>query len=181
MVGFFSGIGRRTQADFTFGTDLSTRMFLSNGSDNPTYDNEDFYPEFLSRNSEFTILNSQSSSLGQNPDGTYVAGWNPSGRNWAIAKQLVNAFPRRMLQDLVLVPGKDGSSVPIAGAYFVKLMDHTPGTVEPLSCLITDNNGEIAGLTISGNLSLSGDPDGDTAINTLGKNNQIDCGSFGES
>jgi hypothetical protein len=86
-----------------------------------------------------------------------------------------------MLQDLVLVPGKDGSAVPIAGAYFVKLMDHTPGTVEPLSCLITDGNGEIAGLTITGNISLSGDPDGDTAINTLVKNNQIDCGSFGES
>jgi len=181
MIGFYSGIGRRGKADFTFGTDLSTRMFLSNGSDNPRYDNDVFYPEFLSNNAEFTVLNSESSSLGQNPDGTYVTGWNPNGRNLTKAKEIVNAFPRRMLQDLVLVPGKDGSAVPIAGAYFIKLMDHVPGTVEPLSCLITDANGEIAGLTITGNISLSGDPDGDTAINTLGKNNEIDCGSFGES
>lgn len=181
ILGFYSGIGRRTRAEFTFGTDLSTRMFLSNGSDNPKYDNDVFYPEFLSRNEEFTIINSQSSSLGQNPDGTYVSGWNPNGRNLVKAKEIVNAFPRRMLQDLILVPGKDGSGVPVAGAYFVKLMDHIPGTVEPLSCLITDANGEIAGLTVTGNLSLSGDPDGDTAINTLGKNNSIDCGSFGES
>jgi hypothetical protein len=181
MIGRYTGIGRKGNADFSFGTDLSTRMFLSNGSDNPRYDNDVFYPEFLSHNIEFTVLNSESSSLGQNPDGTYVSGWNPNARNLAKAKEIVNAFPRRMLQDLVLVPGKDGSAVPIAGAYFIKLMDHIPGTVEPLSCLITDENGDIAGLTITGNISLNGDPDGDTAINTLGKNNQIDCGSFGES
>lgn len=181
MIGLYSGIGRKGKADFTFGTDLSTRMFLSNGNDNPRYDNDVFYPEFLTKIEEFTILNSQSSSLGQNPDGSYVSGWNPNGRNLAKAKELVNAFPRRMLQDLILVPGKDGSAVPVGGAYFVKLMDHAPGTVEPLSCLITDGNGEIQGLTISGNLSLNGSPDGDTAINTLGKINQIDCGSFNES
>jgi len=180
--GLYSGIGRRTQAGFTFGTDLSTRMFLSNGNDNPKYSNDDFYPEFLSGNEEFTILNSQSSSLGQKPDGTFISGWNPTGRNWAKAKEIVNDFPRRMLQDLILVPGKDGSGVPVAGAYFVKLMDHIPGTVEPLSCLITDAQGRIDGLTITGNISITGGSggDADTALNTFGKSNTIDCGSYDE-
>lgn len=143
LFGLNSGIGRIGKADFALGADLSTRMFLSNGQDNPRYDNDDFYPEFLSSRAEFVVLNSQSSSLGQNPDGTYVAGWNVNGRNTQKAKDIVNAFPRRMLQDLIVVPGKDGTGVPVAGAYFTKLLDHTPGTLQPLSALITDENGFI--------------------------------------
>lgn len=53
-----------------------------------------------------------------------------------------------------------------------------PGSVLPNAVLITDSNSKIQQLTIVGNLSLNGD--GDTAINTLGKINQIDCGFFDE-
>lgn len=52
------------------------------------------------------------------------------------------------------------------------------GQVLPNAAIITDDEGKISGLTISGNLSLNGD--GDVAINTLGKINQIDCGFFDE-
>jgi len=55
----------------------------------------------------------------------------------------------------------------------------TPGTVLPNAVLITNADSKINELTILGNLSLNGE--GDTAINTLGKINKIDCGSFGES
>jgi len=183
ILGFYSGIGRRTNGTFTFGTDLSTRMFLSNGDDNPRYDNSDFYPLFLSRGEEFTIVNSQSSSLGQNEDGSYVTGWNENGRNTAKVKEIVNALPRRMLQDLILVPGKDGTGVPVAGAYFMKLLMHQPGTLRSGSALIAGPNGELDTLTITGNLSITGGSggDADTALNTFGKSNTIDCGSFGES
>jgi hypothetical protein len=184
FFGLNNSYGRSGKPDFLIGTDFSTRLFLNNGNgaNNPAVQNSDFYPEYLTSNkNEFVLLNGNSSSLGQKPDGTFVSGWNTNQANVVRAKQLVNQFPRRMLQNLLVVPAKDGTAVPIAGSYFIKLMDHAPGTVEPLSCLITDANGEIEGLTITGNLSLSGDPDGDTAINTLGKSNTIDCGLFDES
>lgn len=178
-----TGIGRIYTPRFAFGSDLSSRMFLSDGSDNPSYDNDEFYPDHLSHGStELTILNSGSSSIGQLPDGSYVGGWNPDTRNRTLAKELINDLPRRMLQDLVLVAGTDGTAVPIAGAYFIKLMDHTPGVVEPLSCVITDSQGRIGALDIIGNLSLTGGSgsDADTALNTFGKSNTIDCGSYDE-
>ena len=72
---------------------------------------------------------------------------NVNGRNTQKAKDIVNAFLRRMLQDLIVVPGKDGTGVPVAGAYFTKLLDHTPGALQPLSALITDENGFIDTIT----------------------------------
>ncbi len=155
FLGINSGIGRIGKADFALGTDFSTRMFLPNNQDNPNVDNEDFYPEYLSTRAEFVVLNSQSSSIGQKPDGTFITGWQPNNKNLARAKQIINAFPRRMLQDLIIVPGKDGTAVPVAGAYFAKLLDHSPGTLEPLSALVTDENGYID--TIKVNTLIVGD------------------------
>lgn len=54
----------------------------------------------------------------------------------------------------------------------------TPSEVLPNAVLFTDANSKIAELTIIGSLSLSGGDDADTAINTLGKTNTIDCGTF---
>ena len=97
-----SGIGPIGKPDMALGADLSIRMFLANGNDNPSVDNDDFYPVFITQRAEFTILNYGSSSLGQKPNGQYVSGWTPNQRNVERSKQLINAFPRRMLVLILL-------------------------------------------------------------------------------
>lgn len=159
---------------------VSTRLFLSDGSDNPALDNADIFPIQMPRGADLMIFNSTSGSLGKDPAGTIEAGYTPTKTS---AESIINAYPRRMLENLLLVSDENGFSTPVAGAYFAKLMDHEPGTVESLSCLITDANGQIEGLSITGTLSLTGGAggDADTALNTFGKINTIDCGTFGES
>ena len=127
------------------GFPISNRLFLPNGTDNPAYDNADFYPNSANGNSSnFILMNSKSSDLGEDPaGGGYYDGWVVGQNNRAIATTIINAFPRRMMQNLLLVPGKDNIPIPIAGSYFTKLMDHTPGTLEPWSALITDGDGYI--------------------------------------
>ena len=129
------------------GFPISNRLFLPNGEDNPAYDNADFYPTYSGVNSSnfnFILMNSKSSDLGEDPaGGGYHEGWVVNQNNRAIATTIINAFPRRMMQNLLLVPGKDNIPIPIAGSYFTKLMDHTPGTLEPWSTLITDGTGYI--------------------------------------
>jgi hypothetical protein len=126
------------------GFPISNRLFLPNGEDNPAYDNADFYPSSSNGNSSnFILMNSKSSDLGEDPAGGHYDGWGVNQNNRAIATTIINAFPRRMMQNLLLVPGRDNIPIPIAGSYFTKLMDHTPGTLEPWSALITDGTGYI--------------------------------------
>jgi len=126
------------------GFPISNRLFLPNGEDSPAYDNADFYPSSSNGNSSnFILMNSKSSDLGEDPAGGYYDGWVVNQNNRAIATTIINAFPRRMMQNLLLVPGRDNIPIPIAGSYFTKLMDHTPGTLEPWSALITDGTGYI--------------------------------------
>ena len=183
-MSFLNGSYRYGTLGIGLGFPISSRLFLPNGSDNPIYDNEDFYPLISSSLSgtqgKFILLNSNSSDLGEDPAGVHTNGWVVGQNNKELAKTIINEFPRRMMQNLLLAPGVDGIPLPIAGVYFMKLLDHTPGTVEPLSALITDENGEIAGLTIVGNLSLSGGGDADIAINTFGKTNTIDAGTISD-
>lgn len=54
----------------------------------------------------------------------------------------------------------------------------SPETILPNAVLFTDANSKISAMTIVGNLSLSGSDAADTAINTLGKSNTIDCGTY---
>ena len=155
------------------GFPISNRLFLPNGTDNPAYDNADFYPNSANGNSSnFILMNSKSSDLGEDPaGGGYYDGWVVGQNNRAIATTIINAFPRRMMQNLLLVPGKDNIPIPIAGSYFTKLMDHTPGTLEPWSTLITDGDGYIDEirchtLTVDGGGPgfLDGVPENDIAL-----------------
>jgi hypothetical protein len=121
-----------------------SKLFLSNGTENPNVDNIDYYPRHLSPSQgNLHIINANTSTLGEDSFGNLVAGWNPNQRNYNLVTDIVNNFPRHMLQNLVVIAGKDGSVIPVAGSYFTKMMDHEPGTIEPFSCLITDENGEI--------------------------------------
>lgn len=57
------------------------------------------------------------------------------------------------------------------------------GVILPNAAILTDENGKIQNLTIVGEFSITGGSgsDADIALNTFGKINQIDCGTFGES
>lgn len=135
-------------------------------------DNIVVYPKFIPKEADIVILNYGADSLTDDADGSLFIGENEVTQ--------VNSFPKEMLKSLLLVQSRNGRRpVPVGGSYFVKMMDHTPGTIEPNSCVITDETGAIDELTIIGNLSLSESEDGDIALNTLGKENKIDCGYFG--
>jgi len=179
-VRYGSGYYKIGSPSFAITGPVSSRLFLSDGSDNPSIDNSDIFPIQMPRGSDFMLFNSTSGSIGKDPSGVVSEGFTPAVSS---ANSIVNAYPRRMLENLFLVSDENGFSIPIAGSYFVKLMDHEPGTIEPLSCLITDSTGRIEGLSITGQLSITGGSggDADTALNTFGKTNTIDCGSFGES
>lgn len=155
-------LGRRINPSFIVSSDYTRNMFLSDGSDNPSVNNIDFYPRHLSKG-DFYFINYGSSDVAEDALGNHPEGWIPNKRNKAIVDNVINSFPKRMMENLMLVPGKDGVGIPIAGTYFTKLMDHEPGTIEPLSCLITDENGQIPGLIdlISG-FAPSFDVDGGT-------------------
>lgn len=164
-------------------------MYSSSGADNPAHTNSEFFPTvfpFVSgnrnshghRNPRMILMNAGSSSLGEDSGGDLYPGWVVNKQNKALTIEIQNAYPRRMIHNLLLIGGSDGNPMPIAGTYFVKMMDHIPGTVEPFSCVIVDAEKSVDQFTIRGNLSLSGGDDADDAINLLGKNNEIDCGGF---
>lgn len=141
--------------------------------------NTDVYPLFMNKGIYYTI-NPHSGSIGEDPAGNFPIddGWVVGSKNTSMVMDIINEYPRHMLRHLVVVADEKGFPVPIAGPYFTKLLDHEPGTIQPLSCIITNASGAIQNLTITGNLDLtpSGDGGGTTAINTLGKANLIDCG-----
>lgn len=121
-----------------------SKLFLPNGSENPNVDNIDYYPNYLTPwYGDLSIINANSSTIGEDSFGNLVAGWVVNSRNSNIVTNIVNNYPRHMLKNLIVIAGKDGTAIPVAGSYFTKMMDHTPGTIEPYSCLITDENGEI--------------------------------------
>ncbi len=179
-LGYGSGYYKIGSPSFAITGPVSSRLFLNDGSDNPALDNADIFPIQMPRGSDLMLFNPFSGSIGKDPEGEVVDGYTPSLTS---ARNILNEYPRRMLENLFLASDENGFAIPIAGAYFVKLMDHEPGTIEPLSCLITDNTGRIEGLSIIGQLYITGGScgDADTALNTFGKTNTIDCGSFGES
>jgi hypothetical protein len=138
-----------------------SKLFLPNGTENPNVDNIDYYPRHLQPfYGNLHIINANTSTIGEDSFGNLVAGWNANERNFNLVTDIVNNFPRHMLQNLVVIAGKDGTAIPIAGSYFTKMMDHEPGTIEPFSCLITDENGEITNLKVNGTLTLNGSPVG---------------------
>lgn len=161
-------------------------MYLSSGENNNTRINSEFFPNsFLfasgfsfNQKSLMILMNAGSSSLGEDSSGDLYPGWVADKKNTTLAKEIQDGYPRRMLHNLLLVGGSDGNPMPIAGSYFVKMMDHIPGTVEPFSCVILDEDKSVDEFTIRGSLSLNGGSAADDALNLLGKNNQIDCGSF---
>ena len=138
---------RKDHPVFIYSQDYHRSMFNADGSDNTSVDNTQFFPSYLPRHTDFYFLNFNSGDVVSDPQGNHPVGWNPNTRNKQQIDDAINSFPRRMLENLVLISGKDGSPIPIAGSYFTKMLDHEPGTIQPYSCLITDENGEIPGLT----------------------------------
>jgi len=134
-----------------------SKLFLPNGTENPNVDNIDYYPRHLQPfYGNLHIINANTSTIGEDSFGNLVVGWNPNQRNFNLVTDIVNNFPRHMLQNLVVIAGKDGTAIPVAGSYFTKMMDHEPGTIEPFSCLITDENGDIVGLNFTSSITIAG-------------------------
>jgi hypothetical protein len=147
-----------------------SRLFNEDGTEVLSVNNSDIFPKYLTpwRNGELYILNPNSSFLGEDSQGQLENGWNRGKRNYEKINELIDAYPRHMLKNLLLISGEDGSPLPIAGSYFVKMMDHVPGTVVPNSCLITDENGEITDLKVNGTLTLNGSPIGSGGGSSVG-------------
>lgn len=169
-----SSFNNRVAPVFDFSSDYDRVLFNSDGTAREDKSNTDAYPLHLKKNT-FHIINPYSGRLAEDPKGQYPEGWNTNSKNISDVTDMINEYPRHMLKNLVVITGEDGIPMPIAGTYFMKLLDHEPGTTPPLSCVITNANGAINNLTITGNLNLSGSEDSLTAINTLGKANLIDC------
>jgi hypothetical protein len=193
MIGNLYNFGAQSPMEVNWSQRINpSLMYLNSGEDNPTRTNSEFFPTVFpfasgssfisnSRNQKYPrmiLMNAGSSSLGEDSGGALYPGWVVNKQNKALAIEIQDAYPRRMLHNLLLIGGSDGNPMPIAGTYFVKMMDHIPGTVEPFSCVILDENKSVDEFTIRGNLSLNGGGEADDAINLLGKANAIDCGNF---
>ena len=193
MIGNLYNFGVQSPMEVNWSQRINpSLMYLSSGEDNPTRTNSEFFPtvfpfatgsSFIAnsrnqRNPRMILMNAGSSSLGEDSGGDFYPGWVVNKQNKALAIEIQDGYPRRMLHNLLLIGGSDGNPMPIAGTYFIKMMDHIPGTVEPFSCVILDEDKSVDEFTIRGNLSLNGGEDADDAINLLGKANAIDCGDF---
>jgi hypothetical protein len=165
----------KTPPSFYYSSDVDRVLFQANNTAREDKQNTDVYPLFLNRGIFYTI-NPHSGSVVEDPKGQFPEGWIPGSRNSNIVQEFINSYPRHMLRNLIVVSDENGFPVPIAGSYFTKLLDHEPGSIQPLSCLITDELGRLGSLNISGNLNLGGTEDATDAINILGKINEIDCG-----
>ena len=103
-----------------------------------TQENTSIYPvKFPSSNISFLYLNGNGTSilkdaLGQDEDNT---------DNGALS--VINSYPKQMLENLLLVSDANGYSIPLAGTYFTKLLDHTPGELKANSAIITDENFKV--------------------------------------
>lgn len=180
---------RMGMASFAIGFEAQSKLFIPDDEapsgyiGNPDLLNTDVFPTVFPPGMDFLLFNPYSSNVVENSRGVIESPEDTTATysaDLAGTESRVNDWHKRMLANLLCVPDKNGFSIPIAGSYFIKLMDHTPGTVQPWSCLITDSQGRIEGLDITGNLSLTGGSggDADTALNTFGKTNTIDCGSY---
>lgn len=161
---------------FDYSSDVDKILF--NEEDNSARtenENTEVYPLFLNKGIVYT-LNPNSGSIAEDNEGGFPSNWTMGSKNTEMVKDIINAYPKHMLRHLLLVADEKGFPVPIAGPYFTKLLDHQPGTLVANSALIVGQNGQINELTITGNLNLSGTDDAFTAINSLGKVNEIDCG-----
>lgn len=160
---------------FYLSNDFDRILFNSDNTPRTEKDNTEAYPLYLNKNL-FYILNPHSGTNAEDADGQFPGGWDPNSRNTQINTDKINNFPRQMMRNLILIAGKDGVPIPVAGSYFTKLLSATPGTIQANSALIVGPNNQINELTITGNLNLSGSNDALNAINTFGKTNTIDCG-----
>lgn len=133
-----------------------SKLFLPNGTENPNVDNIDYYPRYIPpTQSNLYIINGNTSTIGEDSFGNLVDGWDTDSRNTNLVDSIINSYPRHMLQNLVVIAGKDGTLIPVAGSYFTKMMDHEPGIIEPNSCLITNEDGEILGFLKITNIDVT--------------------------